>query len=105
MNLLLEILEPRRLLSVKLHDDGADVFGTPSDDVITLSQNRQHQLVININDHVHVFPRDAFHSIYISAGAGNDRVEVKDNVALGINVAIHGDEGDDLLIAGQGGNQ
>src|SRR3954466_7551265 len=106
MNVLIETLEPRRLLSVKLHDDGPDVFGTPSDDRIVLSQNSHHQFVININGHVHVFQRHTFGYIWVFAGAGDDRVEVKDaKVALGINVAIYGDEGDDLLIAGQGGNQ
>ena len=105
---MLELLEPRKLLSASLSSEGLlKVEGTSGPDMIDVHREQTH-VVVNVNGHIDQFDADAVHRIQIFGYAGNDRLtEHNLNRPSEIfggtgNDWMRGDAGNDVLWGGDG---
>jgi Ca2+-binding RTX toxin-like protein len=105
---MLELLEPRKLLSASLSSTGLlKVEGTAGPDMIDVHREQTH-VIVNVNGHIDQFDADAVHRIQIFGYAGNDRLtEHNLNRPSEIfggtgNDWMRGDAGNDVFWGGDG---
>ncbi len=121
----LEALEARRMLSASVTARGTlDIEGTRRSDTISVSIDRRHHslLNVNVNGTVTKFKASGVKRIAALGGRGNDMIAVAAGVAPtggvtedggdgndtleggGGNETLNGDNGDDRIVGGNGGD-
>lgn len=95
----LEQLEPRQLLSTTLDGDVLRILDDAGANVIQLSKSSTGSLVVQENGDTYQFDSSLIHKIWISTGAGNDRV-----LATGVDIPLEAylGAGNDTLVSGAG---
>jgi Ca2+-binding RTX toxin-like protein len=78
-------------------EDGILVTGTAGDDVIHLSWQPGPQAVITVNGVVAITQYAEGETIFVYAGAGNDRVSLDDDAGLRWKAVFFGEDGNDWL--------
>ncbi|HEY7120636.1 MAG TPA: choice-of-anchor D domain-containing protein [Tepidisphaeraceae bacterium] len=98
---MLDALEPRRLLSSTVDDNGLlSASGTGGDDDLRIDINGDGQLAVTLNGvQDGVFDPGDVAAIILDGGAGNDTVRVGANIP---GTTLIGGAGDDTLLGGNG---
>lgn len=106
MRAVMELLEPKRLLSAVLGSDGTlTVEGTPGNDSILISRSSTDTSLIevSVNRQVSSFPLASVRSMVIRAGEGNDRVALSERLgAIVVDVRVFAGSGNDRVQLGSG---
>src|SRR4051812_45894693 len=100
MRMVVQQLEPRRLLSFTLVSGALTITGTGGADGIALKLI-SNQVRLDDNGVIRKFPQADVTSIQVLAGAGKDSVSIQG--AITTPTTLFGEAGNDLLRAG-GGN-
>lgn len=98
-----ESLEERRMMAVLAGTD-LQITGTSGNDTIRVSQQDAATIRVEQNGVVTFFNDTNVSTIHVTAGAGNDRVEMISTAALPLteNVTLSGGDGNDSLTGGAG---
>jgi len=78
--------------------NGTTIHAGGGNDKITVNENADHSVTVNVNGEQHHFTEEEAKTLTIDAGDGNDKVVVNGDTG----VTINGGRGDDLLMGGEG---